>query len=87
MFQTVDSLEILVLIKLAQRPPLYPYGADSSGARCQYFGPSLPLLPYFDVGLIPYAPVAMVMSGRSIHPSTLFSWASLTMTSCTYFRL
>ena len=33
---------------------------------------------------------AMVMSGRSVHLATLFSWASLTKqltsTSCTYFR-
>ena len=34
---------------------------------------------------------AMVMAGRSVHLTTLFSWASLnkqlTSTSCTYFRL
>ena len=34
---------------------------------------------------------AMVMAGRSLHLTTLFSWASLskqlTSTSCTYFRL
>ena len=34
---------------------------------------------------------AMVMAGRSVHITTLFSWASLnkrvTSNSCTYFRL
>ena len=34
---------------------------------------------------------AMVMAGRSVHLTTLFSWASLnkqlTSTSCTHFRL
>ena len=34
---------------------------------------------------------AMVMAGRSVHLTTLFSWASLnkqlTSTSCTYFHL
>ena len=53
-------------------------------------------------GIFPIAPLfvcfvalrskstAMVMAGRSVHLTTLFSWASLnkqlTSTSCSYFR-
>ena len=40
---------------------------------------------------LPSKSTAMVMSGRSVHLTTLFSWASLSMqltsTLCTYFRL
>ena len=42
-------------------------------------------------GFFKFQSIAMVMSGRSVHLTTLFSWASLTKpltsTSCTYFRL
>ena len=38
-----------------------------------------------------YGYIGMVILGRSVHVTTLFSWASLTKqltsTSCTYFRL
>ena len=45
---------------------------------------------FFFVALCPKS-TAMVMAGRSVHLTTLFSWASLykqlTSTSCTYFCL
>ena len=52
-------------------------------------GPSIFVFVCF-VALRPKS-TAMVMAGRSIHLTTLFSWASfnkqLTSTSCTYFGL
>ena len=45
----------------------------------------------FDLMLYMSKSTAMVISGQSVHLTTLFSWASLTKrltsTSCTYFRL
>ena len=62
-------------------PPSSRYSSKGSGDIC--------LFVCF-VALRPKS-IAMVMVGRSVHLTTLFSWASLirqlTSTSCAYFRL
>ena len=53
----------------------------------------LVIIVFFFVCFVALRPksTAMVIAGRSVHLTTLFSWASLnkrvTSNSCTYFRL
>ena len=69
--------------------PIYPDQTDRIGS----VGSGSTLIDFWLVGFVALRPksTAMVIAGRSVHLTTLFSWAGLnkrlTSNLCTYFRL
>ena len=70
----VPAQEILVLITLAQRPPIYPHAGISRGASGLMFCLSIPLLPY-------YVYARREVSGETVRMSLLAD-AMRTKNSC-----